>query len=149
MDLFYSVKDQVLEAVASLVSWVVFKTPLAIVIGFFSYMFGNGSEAILGSLVILIIMDFVTAIAGKYKIGEEIESRKALKTVTKIFVYSIFISACHIAGTIISVGYVIDQIAISFIALTELISIIENVGKMGYVVPKKLLGQLHKMRNDQ
>jgi toxin secretion/phage lysis holin len=149
MEIVNLVKVQIVEAFVSILSWVAIKTPVAIAIGVFGFMFGVGSEGIMGSLLILVIMDFITAIISKYKIGEEIESRNALKTVTKIFVYSIFVSACHLASEMVSLGQFMDRVSISFLALTELISILENIGKMGYVVPKKLLGQLHKMRNDQ
>jgi len=43
----------------------------------------------------------------------------------------------------------IDETVIAFLSITELISIMENMANMGYVVPKKLLKQLRDYRDNK
>ena len=43
----------------------------------------------------------------------------------------------------------LDDTIIAFLTLTELISIIENTGKMGYAIPKKLLLKLKSIRDEK
>jgi phage-related holin len=97
----------------------------------------------------LIIIDLVTALAAEYKVGHAIESRKALKTVTKIVIYGLMVAGAHLTEEILPGTTFLDSAAISFLALTELISILENIGKAGYAIPKKLLNQLETLREKE
>ena len=115
-------------------------------------VFGDVDGAILLGVGALTIMDFVTAIMREYKLKREIESRKIVKTAVKLFVYGLMISASYITEVVIGIkafNVPITEIMATFIAVTELVSILENVGDMGYVVPKKLLGRLKDFRDDK
>lgn len=112
--------------------------------------FGDVDGAILLGVGMLTIMDFVTAIMREYKLQREIESRKVIKTAVKLFVYGLMISASYITEVVIGIkafNVPITEIMATFIAVTELVSILENVGDMGHVVPKKLLGKLKDFRD--
>lgn len=114
--------------------------------------FGDVDGAILIGVGMLTIMDFVTAIMREYKLKRAIESRKVVKTAVKLFVYGLMISASYITEVVIGIkafNVPITEIMATFIAVTELVSIIENVGDMGYVIPKKLLGRLKDFRDDK
>lgn len=107
--------------------------------------FGDVDTGILLGVGALTIMDFVTAIMREYKLEHPIESRKIIKTAVKMFVYGLMISASYITESVIGIkafNVPITEIMATFIAVTELVSILENVGDMGYVIPKKLLGKL-------
>lgn len=114
----------------------------------FGFFFGFGSEKIMLALTCLIIMDFVTGILSAKKIGEPIQSRNAVKSAYKLAVYGLLVSAGHLTEVIVPGTTYIEEAVMTFLALTELISLIENVGKMGYAVPQKLLNQLHRWRED-
>lgn len=100
------------------------------------------------ALLCLIIVDFITGVAGAKKSGEEIKSAKISRTVVKILTYFLFIAAAHYVELAVPVGTsFLDETVLAFLAVTELISVFENIGRMGYAVPKKLLNKLEKFRD--
>lgn len=112
--------------------------------------FGDVDAAVLFGVGALTVMDFITAIMREYKLKRAIESRKIVKTAVKLFIYGLMISASYITEVVIGIkafSVPITEIMATFIAVTELVSILENVGDMGYVVPKKLLGRLKDFRD--
>lgn len=115
----------------------------------YKFLFDVTQTVPMGSIVVLVIFDSITGMAAAFKTGEPIESRKALRTVIKLVVYSIFISAAYLTGTNLVAFPMLEQIVMGFIALTELISIMENIGKMGYAIPQKLLNQLESLRDEK
>lgn len=121
----------------------------AFTLGIIESLIGKENQEGMSALMVLIVFDFITAIMAKHKMGEVIESKKALKTVTKIVVYTLFVSASFISERAIPGTTFMDQIAISFLIITELISIMENIGRLGYAIPKKLLNTLSEMRDSK
>ena len=144
--LLYTVKTQILEIISKACTACWLKIPTAAILGVATYLFGVENHASLVMLLVLITFDMITAIMSEWKQGHAIESRKALKTATKTFVYGLFASGGHLTEQIVPGATFIDNAVISFLALTELISIMENIGKMGYAIPKKLLNKLEDLR---
>lgn len=109
-----------------------------------SVLFGVQNYELLGLLGVLVVIDMVTGIMASFKLGHPISSRRALKTATKSVVYLLFFSAAYITGSIVPpMEALIVNGVLSFLAITEFLSVIENVAKMGYAIPKKLLNQLN------
>lgn len=102
------------------------------------------------AIFFLIIFDWITGIFAAKISGEKIKSSKIIRTPIKIVIYFMLISGARIAEYSLpnAVGY-LDDAVIAFLALTELISVLENTGKMGYAVPKKLLKKLIFLRDDK
>ena len=144
---FLEIKDQVIDTCSGLATHVFIKTFGSASISILALLIGSQRFQVVGLLLILTIFDFITAIAVTYKTGELIESRKALKTVVKIVVYCLFISSANLTESIaLGTSWMADMV-VSFLAITEMISIIENIGRMGYAIPKKLLNDLSKLKN--
>lgn len=141
-----SVKTQVSEILGSASSLAVLKLPGTFLVGTAEWLFGVGNIASLQMLLALIVIDLITAIGAAFKTGKHIESRKALKTVTKMVVYGAMASAAHLSGVVMDAGFIVTA-TLAFLAVTELISIIENAGKMGYAIPNKLLNKLTELRD--
>lgn len=128
----------------------------AIVKGFFSillviysFLFDINHNQTLLALGVLIILDFISGVAAAKIRGEPILSRKAAHTAIKFVAYYGSISGAHLAESGLSAHIAfIDEVVISFFLLTELISLLENVGKMGYSTPQKLLNQLKKVEKE-
>lgn len=98
------------------------------------------------ALFFLIIFDWLTGMLAVRKTGEQIKSSKFVRTPIKIAIYFLLVSSGRIAEySLPEAIHYIDDIIIAFLTTTELISIIENVGKMGYAIPKKLLAKLKKV----
>ena len=89
---------------------------------------------------------FFFGITSAYKAGEEIQSRKVLRTAFKFVVYFSLVSAGHLAETATYNIIPIDEGIIATLAITELISILESFAKMGYKTPLRLLNRLKELQ---
>lgn len=81
-----------------------------------------------------------------------ITSHRMKRSIHKSFVYFSTMSASFftdkaIAGTLFGLTP-FEPVVFGFIAVTEFVSILENVGRMGYATPKKLLNQLNGIKKD-
>lgn len=111
-----------------------------------SFFFDALHRDALLALLVLIIMDFFSAILAAYKTGEPIRSSRVFHTALKITVYFSLVSAGYIAERGIPIG-VIDEILLGFLVVTELISILENVSRAGYSTPSGLLNTLKDFKS--
>ena len=123
-----------------------FKTPASSVLGGLVYLIGGQNLQAGIALIMIVSIDLVTAMMAEYKTGGRIESRKALKSTTKLVVYGLFLSAIHLTEMIVPGTTFLDEAALSFLALTEAISVMENIGRMGYPIPLKLLNKLQDIK---
>ena len=112
------------------------------------FFFNHLEVPALISLFFLILFDFLSAILASYKIGEEIQSIKIFRTALKIIIYYGMISAAHLTEVAGLWFIPIESTIIAFLAVTEMISILENVSKLGYVTPKRILNKLLEFTND-
>lgn len=112
------------------------------------YLFGTGqSEAIL-ALFILVLLDWAFGIAAAKKTGEQITSAKFLRSPIKIGIYFTLIAATHISEYALpGVIALLDETMTAGLVITELLSIFEKTGKLGYAVPQRVLNQLETFRN--
>lgn len=116
------------------------KVAVSVAIGI-SFFFGHLYNDAIVALMMLMFFDTVLGIGATLYEGKAITSRKFSRVLHKGIVYLSSISA----------GYFLDQTIpfamaqssmIGFVAVTEFISILENMGRMGFQTPKKLLNQL-------
>lgn len=101
-------------------------------------------------LFFLIIFDWITGTMAAKASGEHIKSAKVFRTPVKIVVYFMLITGARIAEySLPNVIHIIDETVIAFLSLTELISLIENTGRLGYAIPMKLLEKLKSLSSDE
>lgn len=131
----------------SLYTYLSWKVVFSVLISVFVFFFGVSHTEILKMLLALTGIDMVTGIIAAWKSGYPIESRKALKSATKVAIYGLFIAAAFLTEKIVPGVTYMDEAVISFLALTELISIVENIGTAGYAVPMKLLNRIKELRD--
>lgn len=114
------------------------------------YLFGTGqSEAIL-ALFVLVIVDTVFAILAAKKTGEQITSAKFLRSPVKMTVYFALIACTHVSEYALpGIIGILDETMVASLVITELLSILEKAGKMGFVVSQKLLNQLENLRDGE
>lgn len=115
----------------------------------YSFFFGDIEETIITSVVVLTIFDMMTGLMASIKSGKSIESRRLFTTAVKIFVYLMLISAGHLTENAVGMDIRADEVITFVIALTEIISILENASRMGYAIPKKLLNQLKDFKSQK
>ncbi|CAB4151684.1 COG4824 Phage-related holin (Lysis protein) [uncultured Caudovirales phage] len=102
------------------------------------------------SLFVLVIFDYITAMLVVNKLKTPITSRKTFRTPFKMAIYFLLIAAGNISENALpTVMHFLDDTIIAFLVLTEVISVIENVGKLGYAVPNKLLNRLEEWRDEK
>lgn len=115
-----------------------------------AFLFDDALQAGLMSLFLLIIFDFVTALANAYHKKIEIQSRKIFTTAVKIVIYFGLIASANLAEHAVPMlEKILDETILGFLALTELISILENCGKLGFAIPQKLLNKLEEIRDSK
>lgn len=114
----------------------------------FSFFFGDIYEQAIIAVIMLVLFDTILGVISAYKEGVAITSRKFGRVVQKAAVYMLAISAGYFAD--ITIGWqIIESIMIGFIGVTEFISILENMGRLGYQTPKKLLNQLKDFQSQK
>ena len=123
--------------------WPSFLLPL------FGMLFGFDNTMILRALLFLLVFDFFTGIIAAKMTKEPIKSKTAVRSAFKTAMYGLLVSTAHLTEQITPIATFIEEAVITFLALTEMISIIENVGKMGYAIPRKLLRRLQSLRDEE
>lgn len=120
----------------------------AAMIGLYSFFFGADLKLAMLSLIALMVFDLLTGTAVAWMKGN-VSSRAAVKTPFKFGIYLMLVSAAHLTDVAVFHGLYLEQTMIAFLALTELISIIENAGRAGFAIPKKLLSRLEMIRDSK
>ncbi len=96
----------------------------------------------------LMIGDFITGIIASHMVGDKIRSAKLIRTVEKMALYGVLVMSGLFVDKLVGIN--IGQSAtVVFVGLTEAISIMENIGRSGLPIPKKLLGQIINIKNDK
>jgi len=106
-----------------------------------SFLFGDLHSQALIAILMLMVFDTILGLLATLHEKQPITSRKFSRVVQKGAVYFIAISAGFYADTTISFN-IIQSTMIGFIGITEFLSVMENMGRLGYQTPKKLLNQL-------
>lgn len=121
---------------------------MAAVCSVFGYVFGD-MDGLMTALTVLIVMDYVSGVvaaAAEKKLSSAVGARGIAK---KVFMLLI-VAAANIADVgIIGDGHVLKSVTAMFYAANECISLIENAGRLGVPVPKKLLDVLEQLKRDE
>lgn len=101
----------------------------------------------LTALVALVVLDYISGVAAavlEKKLSSEIGAKGIAK---KIFIFFIVAVANIVDVNIIGEGNVLKSVTVFFYIANECISLIENAGRLGVPVPKKLLDVLEQLKN--
>lgn len=143
---------EALNSITQVVNNVVHPTGLKIIVSIILsvafFLFGHLYTDALVAIVMLMLFDTILGVSAVYEEGEHVSSRKFSRVVTKGLVYFSSISAGYFADLTIPFNF-IQGTMIAFIGVTEFISILENMGRLGYQTPKKLLNQLKEYRDNK
>ena len=124
----------------------IFKNIMAAVCTLISFLFGN-MEGMLIALIALIILDYISGViaaAVEKRLSSEVGAKGIAK---KIFMLLIVALANIVDINVIGDGHVLKTVTIVFYICNECISLIENAGRIGVPVPKKLLDVLEQLKN--
>lgn len=126
-------------------AWVKFLASSGLV--FLSFFFDALQKEAMLAVLILILFDFITGLEAAIKTKTAIKSSKIFRSAVKVAMYFLLISAGFMAEKAVPLISMIDETIISFLAVTELISILENTSKSGYAIPTALVEKLKKISN--
>ena len=114
----------------------------------FSFAFGD-MDGLLTALVSLIMLDYfsgVIAAAAEKKLSSAVGAKGIAK---KLFMLGIVAVANIVDVNVIGNGDILRSVTIIFYISNECISLIENAGRLGVPVPKKLLDMLSQLKDKQ
>ena len=124
----------------------IFKNILAGVCTVLSFLFGD-IEGLMVALIALIILDYISGViaaAVEKRLSSEVGAKGIAK---KIFMLLIVALANIVDINVIGDGHVLKTVTVVFYICNECISLIENAGRIGVPVPKKLLDVLEQLRD--
>lgn len=112
------------------------------------FVFGD-MDGLMIALVTMIIMDYVSGVlaaAAEKKLSSAVGAKGIAK---KVFMLLI-VAAANVADiNLIGEGHLLKSVTAVFYAANECISLIENAGRLGVPVPKKLLDVLEQLKKDE
>lgn len=124
----------------------IFKQIMAAICTLISFLFGD-MEGMLIALIALIILDYISGViaaAVEKRLSSEVGAKGIAK---KIFMLLIVALANIVDINVIGDGHVLKTVTVVFYICNECISLIENAGRIGVPVPKKLLDVLEQLRD--
>lgn len=126
----------------------IFKNIMAGVCTILSFLFGD-MEGLMVALIALIILDYISGViaaAVEKRLSSEVGAKGIAK---KIFMLLIVALANIVDINVIGDGHVLKTVTVVFYICNECISLIENAGRIGVPVPKKLLDVLEQLRDKE
>ncbi len=121
---------------------------LAVICTAFSFLFG-GMDGLLTALIALIVLDYITGVLAAIS-EKKLSSAVGAKGIAKkIFMLAIVAVANIIDANVIGEGHALRTVTAVFYVVNECISLIENAGRLGVPVPKKLMDVLAQLREDK
>ncbi|WP_028589424.1 phage holin family protein [Paenibacillus massiliensis] len=101
-----------------------------------AYFFG-GWSGILGVLLAFVVLDYVSGLVAAGVTGE-LQSRKGLYGIArKVFIFAM-VAVGHLVDGVLGDGHMFRDAIIYFYMANELLSWIENAGKIGLPVPEQI-----------
>lgn len=116
---------------------VLVKTGLAGAGAFFGYVFGEWT-VMLQVLTAMAVLDYVTGLLAGGVQGK-LSSKVGYKGIAKKVGIFLFVAVAHFIDMAIGKGSMVQDAVIFFYIGNELVSLIENAGRMGLPVPNVLL----------
>ena len=124
----------------------VFKNIMAGICTILSFLFGD-MEGLMVALIALIILDYISGVIAA-AVEKRLSSAVGAKGIAKkIFMLLIVALANIVDINVIGDGHVLKTVTVVFYICNVCISLIENAGRIGVPVPKKLLDVLEQLKN--
>lgn len=101
-----------------------------------SYLFG-GWSALLGVLLAFVVADYITGVIAGAVEGK-LSSQIGMKGIAKKVMIFLIVAVAHLADTAVGMGNIFRDAAIFFYIANELLSILENAGRIGVPIPSTI-----------
>lgn len=117
---------------------------LSVVLTTCIYLLG-GIDIALQSLIIVIIIDYITGIASAIY-NKKLNSKTGYKGIIKKFSYLCVVALSVVIDKLTGQSGLIRQLVIYFFVANDGLSIIENMASMGIKLPEKLVDTLEQIK---
>ncbi|MDU5143505.1 MAG: phage holin family protein [Paenibacillus dendritiformis] len=124
---------------------LVLKTVFAATGGAASFLFG-GWPALLQVLLIIVAVDFVTGVIASGVEGKLKSSIGLIGIARKVFIFLV-VAVAHQVDSVLGDQHLLRDAAIFFYLANELLSIIENGGRIGVPLPPVIKQAVEVLRN--
>lgn len=112
------------------------------------FIFGD-MDGLMTALIVLIVMDYVSGVVAAAA-EKKLSSAVGAKGIAKKVFMLLIVAAANVADiNVIGEGHLLKSVTAAFYAANECLSLIENAGRLGVPVPKKLLDVLEQLRQDE
>ncbi|MCD7730452.1 MAG: phage holin family protein [Oscillospiraceae bacterium] len=111
-----------------------------------SFCFGD-RDGLMIALVALIVLDYISGViaaAAEKKLSSEVGAKGIAK---KVIMLLIVVVGNIVDVNVIGEGHMLKTVVVAFYIANECISLVENAGRLGVPVPKKLLDVLEQLRD--
>ena len=108
------------------------------------YLLG-GFDIALQSLIIVIIIDYLTGIASAIY-NKELSSKTGFKGIIKKFCYLLVVALSVVIDNLLGQSGLIRSLVIYFFVANDGLSIIENMAEMNVKLPQKLIDALEQIK---
>lgn len=115
---------------------VVYKTTATGIGATVGYLFG-GWSTLLSILLAFVVLDYATGIMAGYVQGK-LSSKVGFKAIPKKVMIFVLVAIAHLIDSAFGENHLFRDATIFFYLSNELISILENAGRMGVPVPDQL-----------
>jgi len=110
-----------------------------------TYIFGGADNWLIG-LLVLVIADYISGVIAAY-IKHELNSRRGFAGILKKILMFCVVAVANIIDSATGAGGVLRSLSIGFLMANEAISVLENCGRCGVPLPKKLVVVLEQLRD--
>lgn len=124
----------------------IIKSILAGIFAVLNFIFGKW-DGLMTALIALIILDYISGViaaAVQKRLSSAIGAKGIAKKVFMLFIVAV---ANIVDINVIGEGNVLRNVAVIFYICNECISLIENAGRIGVPVPRKLLDILEQLKS--
>jgi len=133
------------EVIANILGLPLFKSAFASLATLATWLFGANTSMI-WAILSLLVADTISGFIRRIKSGE-ISAKGFFKFANKSIIYLVILAIASLVDKAIPAPFALSIVA-SFLAVTEGISTLENLGKMGFPIPKTLMDKLEAMKPD-
>ena len=116
----------------------------SVILTTFIYLLG-GIDIALQSLLIVIVIDYLTGIASAIY-NKELSSKIGFKGVIKKFCYLLVVALSVVIDNLLGQSGLIRSLVIYFFVANDGLSIIENMAEMNVKLPQKLIDALEQIK---
>lgn len=125
----------------------VIKVAISTVLTTLVYLLG-GWDIAMQSLLIMIVLDYLTGM-GKSYVSGTLNSNRGLKGIIKKLGLLVLVAVAQVVDTLLNMAGVVRTFIIYYIVANEGLSILENLGKMGIIVPQFLIDKLEQLKEGE